>query len=299
MKVPPRDARGADGHLRGTVSASRRPIRQAFTLIELLVVIAIIAILAALLLPALTKAKIRAQGIACMLNGKQMTMAWKIYASDNSDGLVAAEDLTTPPLRPNWMTGTINFQNASYNWDINVDVVKSPLWPYLQSPNVIKCPADQSMAGGHERVRSISMSEVFGKGYWLPEMKWRTYDKDSAIKVPTETWVFIDEHPDSLNDGAFANMCDNASSPSAAQIIDWPANYHNGASGVSFSDGHSEIHKWKGYSSKFARNPGAGWANAPINYKSDLDASKNNAPNPAGDTYVDVAWLASVSTVKK
>ena len=126
------------------------------------------------------------------------------------------------------------------------------------------------------------MSQVFGHGSWLPSPTWRTYDKQSVIAFPAKTWVFVDEHPDSINDAAFANQCNGADRQGAAQIIDMPASFHNGACGFSFSDGHAEVHKWRGSKIK----------NAPVRFVL--------MPLPvgaAGDSWVDVSWMADNSTV--
>ncbi len=271
----------------------RESLRAAFTLIELLVVIAIIAILASLLLPALAKAKTKAQGVGCLNNGKQLMLAWRLQSDDNNDVLLAAEDgfeRLSPP-RSNWCSGWLDFSGSRVNWDITNDLVRSPIWPYTGSSRAIyKCPADFATVKNSQglkvpRVRSISMSQVFGNGSWLPASNWRTYDKQSVIRNPTKTWVFVDEHPDSINDAAFANKCDGADLPGAAQIIDMPASFHNGACGFSFADGHAEVHKWKGGKIRNAR----------VRY--------NNAFMPlpigaAGDSWVDVSWMAQNSTVR-
>jgi prepilin-type N-terminal cleavage/methylation domain-containing protein/prepilin-type processing-associated H-X9-DG protein len=275
--------------------------RSAFTLIELLVVIAIIAILAALLLPALAKAKSKAQGAMCESNNKQLLLAWRMYGDDQNDRLVAAMNMASTPNRPNWFTGGLDFNggNAS-NWDINQDMVKSPLWPYVgKQRGVFKCPADQAtvQVGTQRlpRVRSNSMSQAFGTGEWLDggmnpnQNVWRTYDKLSAIVLPVKTFVFVDEHPDSINDAAFAVQCtgNQPLNGNSGVVVDFPANYHNKACGFAFSDGHAEIHKWRG--------PLIG--NARIDYTATmaLNISFGNSKMDAIDTH----WMAEYTTVKR
>jgi prepilin-type N-terminal cleavage/methylation domain-containing protein/prepilin-type processing-associated H-X9-DG protein len=270
------------------VAPSSRPLeRDGFTLIELLVVIAIIAILAAMLLPTLAKTKTKAQGIMCMNNTKQLTFAWRLYTDDSSDKLLGCQD-NMPNGRPNWISGGLDFTAKADNWDINHDITKSPIWPYTgKSQALFKCPADLAMVqvGTKKlpRVRSNSMSQVFGNGSWLAANNWRTYDKASLIVLPVKTFLLVDEHPDSINDAAFATQSDGAGKPSSAAIIDFPASYHNGACGFSFCDGHSEIHKWKGSKIK-----------APVHYNDNLPLNV-----PAGDSWVDVAWMADNATVHR
>jgi len=226
-----------------------RAVSRGFTLIELLVVIAIIAILAALLLPALGKAKIRAQAIMCMSNTRQLTVAWISYAGDNNDTLVANDNSgakTWCPGQMDWGTGSDNTNTLLLS-----DDQYAMLAPYYAKQyKLFKCPADnyastaQRALGWSSRVRSVAMDAAMGPGWKYFSYCHQIKKMSELVKPPPSmAWVFVDEHPDSIND---AMLYVNTSVPVVGGVwVDLPASYHDGACGFSFADGHSEIHKWK------------------------------------------------------
>lgn len=249
--------------------------QRAFTLIELLVVIAIIAILAAMLLPALGRAKQKAQGIQCMNNHRQLGLAWRMYADDSSDRMVyASHDLNpaNPLNQYAWVSTVLDFGPAQANWDPAADIKQRPLWPYSPNAAIYKCPSDRSYAdapsGPTPRTRTMSMNFFLG-GYaggdaslaggiasgWGNKfpiyLKTSDLNNSSSAPGPSKTFVFLDEREDSIDAGNFMTVMAGypippatASTPAVYKTGDIPASYHGGSGGFSFADGHSDLRRW-------------------------------------------------------
>ncbi len=292
-----------------TTSRANPAVRRgAFTLIELLVVIAIIAILAAMLLPALSKSKLKTQGIQCMSNHRQFMLAWRMYVEDSRDWLPYATADAGAKAAYSWVQGVLDFNPANRsNWDIEVDIKRSPLWAYSgKAPGIWKCPADQSrirMPDGRSlpRVRTMSMSIWVGgwgqngQGWEGTDAgcsgpQWRVYSKLSTMTTPgpSKTWVLVDAREDRINYGNnFTDMTGYPDAPAQWRFHwDFPGSYHHRAAGFSFADGHAEIRKWRDDRTV-----------PPIVKDSSLFSSgQRYTPSPRNE---DIFWLQERSTRKK
>jgi prepilin-type N-terminal cleavage/methylation domain-containing protein/prepilin-type processing-associated H-X9-DG protein len=241
----------------------RRSGLAAFTLLELLVVISIIGILAALGFSALARAKAKAHAIECMNNERQLTLACLIYVDEHDDyfpynyGYAGTLAMISGGKYYNWANNILNWDLDSYNTNSALLSIGG-LGPYGSGvATMYKCPSDsvlsdrQRGAGWRNRVRTYSLNAMVGNageyttgGTNINNPGYVQFFKSAQIPDPSRIFLFIEEHPDSINDGYFLNHIDDF------EWYDLPAAYHNGGSEISFADGHVEYHQWQYPSTK-------------------------------------------------
>ena len=255
------------------LKANKKLDSSGFTLLELLAVVAIVTILASIILPALSRAKARAQGTFCLNNTRQLLMAWTMYADEHNGKLAcnfaggnasAAEGAPQPvDMAPNWANNVLNYASSNPDNTNSAKLTATGLGPFVSgASSVYRCPSDyilsqeQKSAGWNSRVRSYSMNAMVGDvgvsmngGTNLNNPDYVQFLKASAIPHAANIFVFLDEHPDTITDGYFIDR---------AYPDIWlrlPGSYHDGAASFSFADGHSEPHRWRYSLTKRTPNP--------------------------------------------
>jgi len=260
-----------------TQEVRRRSAAGGFTLIELFTAIAVIAVLAALLLPALGGSKAKARAAACLSNERQLMLASLIYVGDFNDalpynlGTAEIKKLEAEQQFLNWSTQVMSWELDSDNTN-TIWLTQGGIGPYASSTaKVYRCPSDsvvsdiQAQAGWKARVRSISMNAMVGNagqfilaGANVNNPDYKQFLTVGQIPQPARIFVLTEEHPDSINDGYFLNK------PDSMQWMDLPASYHNGAVNLAFADGHLESHKWRFASTQPPARPDAAHLPFPV-----------------------------------
>jgi prepilin-type processing-associated H-X9-DG protein len=264
-------------------------------LVELLVVIGIIALLAALLLPVLSKAKSKAQAIACLNNTKQLTLAWTLYAGDNNDQCILNTYKTTtsfPPMQFDglWVNNTMDATTDPSNTNINL-ISNGLLFPYVgRAFSTYKCPADKYLSPAQIKAAWTSRTRSYGMNVYLSALPnggdpadyfpfldhYRLYQKLGDIQNPANLFLIMDSHPDYWRTLPWVDISPN---PNCALWNRLPASYHNGSGVFSFTDGHVELHKWLVAGTK-----------KPITWTVQYPAVLTDQPN------VDYLWVAERCT---
>lgn len=274
----------------------------AFTLLELLVVIAIIAILAAILFPVLDKAKQKALGLQCLNNLHQIAMGFHMYCDDNHGFFPINLSGSDSDQTENWVAGRMDDSSQNTNSAVLIDSRYSQLAVDVRNPALYKCPSDRStqlpLLQGPPRVRSYALSGAIGCGDLTgtartagdlqtyppapPATQWLVYAKENQMSGglgPADIYTFVDEHPDSIDDGVFGNVMTSSDTSTWVWWQDVPAKWHNNACPFIFADGHSEMHRWP--------NPGL-IPNVTYQY---------NLYNGSDTTDPDVQWVSAHATI--